>query len=1506
MLREEERTRLILWMSSGATNVELKVPITESLSASDALKRAGWALSRRKLREMKKGDLVSISSFEGAAVTLMTSSLSYSPSSQLLPRWEAELIKLETKMAARFQNYKFGILYVKAGQKTEEEMFSNRISSRAFRAFCKILGDKIELKDWPFFTGGLDVKSDRTGKHSLYTQHCGYDIMFHVSTMLPWNEGDQQQIDRKRHIGNDVVIVAFVDEDASDLWCPTIISSRFPHLYAVVKPITTQNGDTSYLFNLAVKENVSTFGPPLPSPPIFHDPTTFRHFLLSKLINGEREAIRTVPDFHQDSAHLSDLQDLFEKVSKASQDKDKANTASPASDKLPKEATMNREKDPSIDLTTGGMPTMSLLGQSSPNLFGPKGTPIAPPLGSKDSSPLNNMGGSFNVPSNVSSRDLRARMEASGPLNTSTTPPTGSPGSNVPHNKSTRDLRARMDAAGVERTSSGSPALPTSTSTRNLNYSIVSTPSPSSTGDSPMGSMVSSSSAGDLSMPKKLAPLSLYSATEQIQAFQTKPALLSFPAEITCADAWENRFLIGTVDGLFVADFAQFAGASVKNTLTEVKCLVHKGQPYRHNYYQQITVIEELGILLALIPKVGVVMYDLTSLLTPSGPHEMLLRKTKGATLYSLGAYQGILQLGVSTPRGIVIHRWTNDMFNLSQIIQIGAPTVMEFDAKGYIIAAASGEYSFIKPDPENPTMNLLREKDDKRSLEPVSVLLFEDSAEYLLCYDLVGFFVNSAGQKSRNYEFVWLAPPEHVVSIFPYLLVFTKHHIEVRFVANGALVQLLDLDVKNDASLKFMTTSAGIWFATVSAKNEGSAHSSAGGHSSQQQSTGGKDLTSSSGSSSTPTPSSSTTLTTASSSSSITMPNSVGGSSPSGSQNKDGTNSASPTSSSAFNVTLSTVHWLRLNSAQTALVTNPQALTNPNTSFLALGLNSTGSGSLPPSAPSSFNHTLSHRSLRYSFRSTGGGSNSSVMGGGDMSAGSSPQSPASSFLQAHLMNEGTASFDDSEELFRLQAQGSNYSNREEDNLSGGGSSPQIAPFRRKSPDSRRENAQRTAINSLHSSNGSNHSSGTNPNPSGPPLTPGQLAMLRYKSTEEMHTSGNTGGSGGSPMRSSIKTFSADDSAFGRSSSAAKANRRKSLAVDAELLYQQQQRRQRASLKLKRKSSDFSDNFDFEVEDVSPKGRPSRDPHSESSESPRRPTSKAETRRRHPSDKLSGSGERSPRTSPLPPPIHTSVTYVTPKEPKQEAAPERKLKKKEKSSVPTSSQPPSAASTTSISSNDSEIHAPSPHKQHSFTTGAGSKPSDGAGAAPGSQPLPLSKSGKRKSASSLTPSSSLGDVSIPSESKPPSKPRHATSARSLPRPLVLDSAHASSSSDKRKSELPSTSPRSKRQKSPDRTPKAAEAEGSTSPRSSKKDKRTSEQRRSPPSNTPISAAPAALAQAPASPQSPSQSRKSASGQPMVRRAKSSVIGPVSIESAPDSSHKKDKKDKSSKDKDKAK
>ncbi|XP_039395247.1 rap1 GTPase-activating protein 1-like isoform X4 [Mauremys reevesii] len=181
----------------------------------------------------------------------------------------------------------FPVLYPKT---TEEEVFSNTEESLAFLEFLDFLGDRIQLQDFRGFRGGLDVTRGQTGTESVYTNFRGKEIMFHISTKLPFTEGDAQQLQRKRHIGNDIVAIVFQDENTP--FVPDMIASNFLHAYVVVQLAHGAIGETLYKVSVTARDDVPFFGPPLPNPAIFKKGQEFREFLLAKLINAEYSCYR--------------------------------------------------------------------------------------------------------------------------------------------------------------------------------------------------------------------------------------------------------------------------------------------------------------------------------------------------------------------------------------------------------------------------------------------------------------------------------------------------------------------------------------------------------------------------------------------------------------------------------------------------------------------------------------------------------------------------------------------------------------------------------------------------------------------------------------------------------------------------------------------------------------------------------------------------------------------------------------------------------------------------------------------------------------------------------------------------------------------------------------------------------------------------------------------------------------------------------------------------------------
>ncbi|XP_053303653.1 GTPase-activating Rap/Ran-GAP domain-like protein 3 isoform X2 [Pleuronectes platessa] len=264
--------RAILWRKMGTLKISLPYSPTKTLSVKSIL-------SAMNMDRFEKG-----------------------PREILNPEIQKDLLVLEEQEGS--VNFKFGVLYAKDGQLTDDEMFSNETGSESFDKFLNLLGENITLQGWAGYRGGLDTKNDTTGMKSIYTVYQGHELMFHVSTMLPYSKENKQQVERKRHIGNDIVTIVFQEgDDASSSFKPSMIRSHFTHIFALVR-YNSQND--SYRLKIFSEESVPLFGPPLPSPSVFTDHQEFRDFLLVKLINGEKATLET-PTFAQKRQRTLDM-----------------------------------------------------------------------------------------------------------------------------------------------------------------------------------------------------------------------------------------------------------------------------------------------------------------------------------------------------------------------------------------------------------------------------------------------------------------------------------------------------------------------------------------------------------------------------------------------------------------------------------------------------------------------------------------------------------------------------------------------------------------------------------------------------------------------------------------------------------------------------------------------------------------------------------------------------------------------------------------------------------------------------------------------------------------------------------------------------------------------------------------------------------------------------------------------------------------------------------------------
>ncbi|KAI8357139.1 hypothetical protein B0O80DRAFT_496853 [Mortierella sp. GBAus27b] len=209
------------------------------------------------------------------------------------PELPQELIHMEERQIIR--HYKFGIYQLLPGQTLEHQGLANPCDSCTpdFMDFVHWLGEPIQLRGWKGYRAGLDVNGGTTGDKSIFTHWNGYQVMFHCAPFIPFNPNDHQQVERRRFIGNDIVIIVFKENDDDEQFDLSSIGSRQNHIVCIVRPIPsgTSSRPQSYRVAIAVKDGVRNFSP-TEFPAVLQRDDASRDLLLLKLICGERAAYR--------------------------------------------------------------------------------------------------------------------------------------------------------------------------------------------------------------------------------------------------------------------------------------------------------------------------------------------------------------------------------------------------------------------------------------------------------------------------------------------------------------------------------------------------------------------------------------------------------------------------------------------------------------------------------------------------------------------------------------------------------------------------------------------------------------------------------------------------------------------------------------------------------------------------------------------------------------------------------------------------------------------------------------------------------------------------------------------------------------------------------------------------------------------------------------------------------------------------------------------------------------
>ncbi|OMJ93280.1 hypothetical protein SteCoe_3740 [Stentor coeruleus] len=132
------------------------------------------------------------------------------------------------------ESIKIGVIYVAPGQQDEKEILANSGGSAEFQDFLLALGDVVDIQNHKGNLGGLDPKGT-AGKVSISYSDWQYDVIFHVVPLMPTDPSDDQQVLKKRHVGNDFVHIVW-SEHYKDYRQDTMLT-HFNLIIIVIYPL---------------------------------------------------------------------------------------------------------------------------------------------------------------------------------------------------------------------------------------------------------------------------------------------------------------------------------------------------------------------------------------------------------------------------------------------------------------------------------------------------------------------------------------------------------------------------------------------------------------------------------------------------------------------------------------------------------------------------------------------------------------------------------------------------------------------------------------------------------------------------------------------------------------------------------------------------------------------------------------------------------------------------------------------------------------------------------------------------------------------------------------------------------------------------------------------------------------------------------------------------------------------------------------------------------------------
>ncbi|KAK3733779.1 hypothetical protein QZH41_015098 [Actinostola sp. cb2023] len=280
--------------------------------------------------------------------------------------------------------------------------------------------------------------------------------------------------------------------------------------------------------------------------------------------------------------------------------------------------------------------------------------------------------------------------------------------------------------------------------------------------------------------------------TSETQIFQAKevcdPTMIHMKQTLCATIIDTDRVVIGTEDGLFCLELMK---ESISRIGDNKKAF-------------QVEMLPEDQLLVLISGKNRHIRLYPLSTLDGHDTEPVKIAESKGCSMFATGGIHSNSSscLCVAIKRHIVVYELNRTKFRHLKIKDIHLNFNLQWMGVSFgklIVGYVSGFAIFpLEGDgqpqklvnADDPTLNFITNN-------PVDALLaveIEPSKEYLLCFNLLGIFVDSSGNRSRRYELMWPSPPNSVAYSHPHVISFSERAIDIFDSNNAEWLQTIPL----------------------------------------------------------------------------------------------------------------------------------------------------------------------------------------------------------------------------------------------------------------------------------------------------------------------------------------------------------------------------------------------------------------------------------------------------------------------------------------------------------------------------------------------------------------------------------------------------------------------------------------------------------------------------------------------------------------------------------------